>query len=119
MCEMSDDASVALAGPAGVPSRAVRARARGFPVVEVFGPTIQGEGPQAGRPAYFVRFGGCDFRCRWCDSTHAVEPAAVHRAPRLSSAGLLGRLRELAGGPRLVVLTGGNPALLELGPVVD
>lgn len=33
---------------------------RSFPVVEIFGPTIQGESPDAGRPAYFVRFGGCD-----------------------------------------------------------
>src|SRR5438105_206992 len=54
-----------------------RAAAQTFPVIEVFGPTVQGEGPDAGRPAYFVRFGGCDYRCSWCDSMYAVEPADV------------------------------------------
>jgi 7-carboxy-7-deazaguanine synthase len=89
-----------------------------LPVVEVFGPTIQGEGPCAGRPAYFVRFGGCDFRCVWCDSGHAVEPAAVRQARRLSVSQILASLQQLPKGPRLVVLTGGNPALFELGELV-
>lgn len=40
--------------------------ARTFPVIECFGPTIQGEGALAGLPTLFVRFGGCDFRCSWC-----------------------------------------------------
>jgi hypothetical protein len=48
-----------------------------YPVVEVFGPTIQGEGAMAGLPTYFVRLGGCDWRCAWCDSMHAVDPAQV------------------------------------------
>lgn len=90
-----------------------------LPVVELFGPTIQGEGPDAGVPAYFVRFGGCDYRCTWCDSMHAVEPAAVRaNAERLSVEQIVERLDALAAGPDLVVLSGGNPALLELGPLV-
>ncbi len=90
-----------------------------FPVVEIFGPTVQGEGPDAGRPAYFLRFGGCDYRCSWCDSMHAVEPALVRRAERLSTSELVARLQERPSGPDLVVLSGGNPALLELGPMVE
>jgi 7-carboxy-7-deazaguanine synthase len=90
-----------------------------FPVVEIFGPTVQGEGPDAGRPAYFVRFGGCDFRCSWCDSMHAVEPALVRHAERLSTSEVVVRLQERPSGPDLVVLSGGNPALLELGPTVE
>lgn len=90
-----------------------------FPVVEIFGPTIQGEGPDAGRPAYFVRFGGCDYRCSWCDSMHAVEPALVKHAERLGTPELVARLREKPSGPDLVVLSGGNPALLELGATVE
>ncbi len=90
-----------------------------FPVVELFGPTVQGEGPDAGRPAYFVRFGGCDYRCDWCDSMHAVEPSLVRAAERLTAAELIARLRERPPGPDLVVLSGGNPALLELGPAVE
>ena len=42
-------------------------------VSEIFGPTIQGEGALIGLPTVFVRTGGCDFRCSWCDSLHAVD----------------------------------------------
>ncbi len=90
-----------------------------FPVVEIFGPTVQGEGPEAGRPAYFVRFGGCDYRCSWCDSMHAVEPGLVRAAERLSATDVIARLRDRPSGPDLVVLSGGNPALLELGQLVE
>ena len=43
-------------------------------ISEIFGPTIQGEGPLMGRPTVFVRTGGCDYRCRWCDTLYAVLP---------------------------------------------
>jgi 7-carboxy-7-deazaguanine synthase len=102
-----------VASPAHQPTIAA---SRAFPVVELFGPTVQGEGPDAGRPAYFVRFGGCDFRCSWCDSMYAVEPAEVREhAEKLDAQAIRARLGSLAPGPRLVVLTGGNPALHELG----
>jgi 7-carboxy-7-deazaguanine synthase len=91
----------------------------GLPVIEIFGPTIQGEGPEAGVPAYFVRFGGCDYRCAWCDSMHAVDPAEVRaNAERLTTEQIVQRLGELPVGPDLVVLSGGNPALLDLGALV-
>jgi 7-carboxy-7-deazaguanine synthase len=91
-----------------------------LPLVEVFGPTIQGEGPDGGRPAYFVRFGGCDYRCAWCDTPYAVEPERVRtEATFVSPVQVLERLELLPDGPSLVVLTGGNPALLELGPLVE
>jgi 7-carboxy-7-deazaguanine synthase len=90
-----------------------------WPVVELFGPTLQGEGPQQGRPAYFVRFGGCDFRCSWCDSMHAVDPAQVRaEARRLDADDIVGELAGLPTGPNLVVLSGGNPALHDLGDLV-
>lgn len=89
-----------------------------FPVMEVFGPTLQGEGPQQGRPAYFVRFGGCDFRCAWCDSMHAVDPASVRAdARRLSADEIVRDVSALRDGPDLVVISGGNPALLDLAPL--
>ena len=90
-----------------------------LPVIEIFGPTIQGEGPDAGIPAYFVRFGGCDYRCTWCDSMHAVDPAEVRaNAERLTAEQVADRLGELPEGPGLVVLSGGNPALLDLAALV-
>jgi 7-carboxy-7-deazaguanine synthase len=41
-------------------------------ISEIFGPTIQGEGPLIGRPTVFVRTAGCDYRCTWCDTLYAV-----------------------------------------------
>ncbi len=39
-----------------------------IPVMEIFGPTIQGEGMVIGQKTMFVRTGGCDYSCSWCDS---------------------------------------------------
>lgn len=91
-----------------------------FPVIEIFGPTIQGEGAEAGLPTHFVRFGGCDFRCSWCDTMYAVDPATVRReASRMQVEEICSALDRLAGAPAWVSLSGGNPALLRLGPLVD
>ncbi|HEU0193437.1 MAG TPA: 7-carboxy-7-deazaguanine synthase QueE [Gaiellales bacterium] len=87
-----------------------------FPVVEVFGPTVQGEGALAGVPTAFVRFGGCDYRCSWCDSLHAVLPEAVREAPRMTTDQVVQALDGL--GAAWVTLSGGNPALLDLGDLV-
>lgn len=92
---------------------------RAFPVVEIFGPTIQGEGPDAGMPAYFVRFGGCDYRCSWCDSMYAVEPKQIKsEARRLTSGTIAAELAALERGPEMAVLTGGNPAIFDLADLV-
>lgn len=95
-------------------------RTRTFPVIEVFGPTIQGEGAEAGRPCYFVRLGGCDYRCSWCDTMYAVDPAEVRAAAEHLDAGeIAARVADLDGRAEWVVISGGNPALHELGGVVD
>jgi len=90
-----------------------------FPVAEIFGPTIQGEGPQVGQLCYFIRFGGCDFRCSWCDSLHAVLPEKVMKLPRLSSLAIVEEMQKLPGFAKWVILSGGNPLLWLLGPLVD
>lgn len=100
-------------------ARVVGSQTKTFPVIEIFGPTVQGEGPDAGSPAYFVRFGGCDYRCSWCDSMYAVEPAEVRaNSDHLDSEAILARVNDLEDGPSLVVLSGGNPALLDLSQLV-
>lgn len=92
---------------------------RTFPVMEVFGPTVQGEGVLAGCPTYFVRFGGCDYRCVWCDSMHAVLPEEVRaHAEKLTHHEIIGRVRALGPGPEWVTLSGGNPAMLKLDALV-
>src|SRR3954464_7540281 len=61
-------------------------KAKKIAVVEIFGPTIQGEGPLAGSKTMFIRFGGCDYRCKMCDSLHAVIPSAVKKNARYMTA---------------------------------
>lgn len=82
-----------------------------IPVAEIFGPTIQGEGVYAGRPAIFVRTGGCGYRCSWCDSMHAVDPANSSKWSRMSPSEVVTQVRIRADYPILVVLTGGDPAM--------
>jgi 7-carboxy-7-deazaguanine synthase len=91
---------------------------REFPVVEIFGPTIQGEGELIGIPTLFVRFGGCDYRCSWCDSLHAVLPQYRDQWEKLTAVEIVHELRALAAPPYLVTLSGGNPALHPLGELV-
>lgn len=85
----------------------------GVPVIETFGPTIQGEGPAAGRRCWFVRFGGCDYRCSWCDTMYAVDPAQVRaNATRMTTDEITRRLEDLGMVEDCtVILSGGNPAL--------
>lgn len=92
-----------------------------FPVAEIFGPTIQGEGPLAGLPCSFVRFGGCDYKCIWCDSPHAVLPTKVRQLKRLTAYEIVVQLSDLYGFKSLtwVVFSGGNPLLYDLKELVD
>jgi 7-carboxy-7-deazaguanine synthase len=88
-------------------------------VSEIFGPTIQGEGALIGTPTVFVRTGGCDFRCRWCDSLHAVDSRFRDQWQPMGAAAIMARVEELSGGvPLLVSLSGGNPAIQPLGGLV-
>jgi 7-carboxy-7-deazaguanine synthase len=95
-----------------------------FPISEIYGPTIQGEGPLIGQPCFFVRFGGCDYRCSWCDSMFAVDPAlrdgwTPHTTAQINDQ--LVTMRETephAAAPYLIVLSGGNPCLYDLAPLL-
>lgn len=81
-------------------------------VSEVFGPTIQGEGPSAGRPAVFVRLGACNLACAWCDTAYTWDGHRYDLSSELRVRPTTDVAREvLALRPSLVVLTGGEPAL--------
>lgn len=83
-------------------------------VSEIF-KTVQGEGRQAGRPTVFVRAGGCDFRCSWCDTMYAVDPRHREAWHPMTAEDIIWRVDQLSGGkPILVTLSGGNPALWSL-----
>lgn len=80
-------------------------------VQEVFS-TIQGEGPFAGTPATFVRLAGCNLRCYFCDTDFESNYDNVVEVDSL--------VEQLASiGNRLVVLTGGEPLLQNIGPLCE
>ena len=87
-------------------------------ISEVFGPTIQGEGALTGRPTVFVRTGGCSYRCLWCDTLFAVLPEYRGEWQDRTTADVLAEVDRRAGGPILVTLSGGDPALQDLGPLI-
>ncbi len=84
-------------------------------ISEIFGPTIQGEGALIGQPTVFVRTGGCDYRCSWCDTMHAVDNAYRHDWTPMSAQDVFIEIERLSGGvPIMVSLSGGNPAIQPL-----
>jgi 7-carboxy-7-deazaguanine synthase len=88
-------------------------------ISEIFGPTVQGEGPLMGRPTVFVRTGGCDYRCSWCDTQYAVLPEYHDEWTPMAPSAIMLRVNELGGGePVLVSLSGGNPALQPLETLI-
>jgi len=89
-----------------------------LPIIELFGPTIQGEGALTGQISYFVRTFSCSFRCNWCDSLHAVLPANRKHATYLTEEEIVGKLINLTSIDNhykpWVTLTGGDPVIWDL-----
>lgn len=81
---------------------------RTLPVMEHFY-TIQGEGYYQGRAAYFVRLGGCDVGCPWCDVKESWD-ASIH--PQLSVEAIVATVVE--SGAKICVITGGEPLMYDL-----
>jgi 7-carboxy-7-deazaguanine synthase len=92
-----------------------------IPVLEIFGPTIQGEGMVIGQKTMFVRTAGCDYRCAWCDSAFTWDGSAKEQIRQMSAEEIWQELKELGGDNfSHVTLSGGNPALLKsLGVLVS
>lgn len=88
-------------------------------VSEIFGPTIQGEGALIGRPTIFVRTGGCDYRCAWCDTLHAVDSQYRESWIPMTAKAVFAEVEKLScGKPLMVSLSGGNPAIQPLAPLI-
>lgn len=77
--------------------------------------SIQGEGPNVGKPTVFVRFGGCNLRCPlWpCDTPYAVDPKVYrHEWMKMSPTELVDAIKPFATYPHFnICLTGGEPIL--------
>jgi len=80
-----------------------------LPVMEVFY-TLQGEGYYQGRAAYFIRLGGCDVGCVWCDVKDSWD---ADKHPKLTIETIVEEALKYPG--RLAVITGGEPLMHELG----
>lgn len=89
-------------------------------ISEIFGPTIQGEGALIGKPTVFVRTGGCDYRCSWCDTLHAVESKYRHEWLEMATKDVWSEVERLSNyRPLTVSLSGGNPAIQPLQPLIE
>ena len=91
-------------------------------VSEVFGPTVQGEGPSLGRRAGFVRLGRCNLACAYCDTPYSWDWERFDPATELSERTVDEIMDELeAMKVPMVVVTGGEPLLQQraLAGLVD
>ncbi len=79
-----------------------------LPLMEAFY-TIQGEGYNTGKAAYFIRLGGCDIGCHWCDVKESWD-AAAH--PLTSVNTIVAQAQQYPG--KAVVITGGEPLIYNL-----
>ena len=85
-----------------------------IPVLEIFGPTIQGEGKVIGRKTMFVRTAGCDYRCDWCDSSFTWDGSAKDEIRMMTAEEVYAELKEVGGDYfNHVTISGGNPALIK------
>ena len=83
-----------------------------LPLMEAFY-TIQGEGYPKGRAAYFIRIGGCDVGCHWCDVKESWDPNLhpVTSVPEI--------IRTAKKYSDIVVVTGGEPLMWNMGPLTQ
>jgi len=84
-----------------------------IPIIEIFGPTIQGEGALIGEQTMFVRTAGCDFKCTYCDSMHAVDKVEIRkRSIHMSQEAIANAVTDkMSVSMNWITLSGGNPAL--------
>jgi organic radical activating enzyme len=84
-----------------------------LPLMEAFY-TLQGEGYHQGKAAYFIRLGGCDVGCVWCDVKESWD-AKAH--PSVSIENIVAEASVQPG--RLAVVTGGEPLMYELSALTE
>lgn len=88
-----------------------------IPISEQFGPTLQGEGPHAGRAVQFLRTGGCNLSCSWCDTPYTWDGTNYDLRSELSPQTGLQIAEKLI--PHIpLVLSGGEPLLHQENPAL-
>jgi organic radical activating enzyme len=90
----------------------VVSKSKALPLMEAFR-TVQGEGAHTGRSSFFMRIGGCDVGCHWCDVKESWD-ASVHPLTELED------LIQMPGpNDTTVVITGGEPLMWDMGPLTE
>lgn len=94
-------------------TKALVAQGEMLPLMEAFY-TIQGEGFHSGKSAYFLRIGGCDVGCHWCDVKESWD-AALHPPTHIHE------MQEaiVPFSAETVVVTGGEPLMWNMQPLTD
>lgn len=122
----AQDSRRKLSSPAqGEEALVTQRKTKPVPVVEIFGPTIEGEGAIIGTQTMFIRFGLCDYKCKMCDSMHAVDPKLVKalaawKTQTEIAQDLLAMMKgKNSSHIQNVTFSGGNPAIHDLGELVD
>ena len=82
-----------------------------LPIVETFH-SVQGEGVWTGTNAFFIRLGGCDVCCPWCDTKQSWN---ARNHPQRNIADLIAEVQ--AAHPAIAIITGGEPLLHDLTPL--
>src|SRR4051794_27873689 len=92
-----------------------------LPIMEIFGPTIQGEGMVIGQKTMFVRTAGCDYSCSWCDSAFTWDGTGKDDIRMMEAEEVWSELQRVGGKNfSFVTISGGNPALLKnLSELID
>ncbi len=75
-------------------------------------PTLQGEGPYAGMPAIFIRLGGCNLACSFCDTEFEAFRS-------MALAEILTTVKKLKTNEQLIVITGGEPLRQPIAPLCE
>lgn len=86
-----------------------------LPVSEQFGPTIQGEGPYAGRVCQFIRLGSCNLACEWCDSAWTWDDTRFDLATENPPVHVDLLIKRAQAG-MLTIISGGEPLMHQRRP---
>ena len=84
-------------------------REKSYPIVEIFN-SVQGEGYHTGTPSIFIRFGGCNLQCSWCDTDFS-------KWDKMTISEIMTVLDQWE--TKRVIFTGGEPAIQKLRPLSD
>ena len=82
---------------------------KSYPIVEIFN-SVQGEGYHTGTPSIFIRFGGCNLQCSWCDTDFS-------KWDKMTVSEIMAVLGQWE--TKRVIFTGGEPAMQKLRPLSD